>query len=322
MIAVIVGQERKLLGIITDGDIRRAIMKGVSFSEPVTKIMNSSPLIISSKSTSKETFQIFQNTHIRHLPVVDDDGKILGIQVVDELHKTVKNDTIVVIMAGGLGSRLGNLTKDCPKPLLNIGNQPILETILDNFISDGFYRFYFSVNYKAEMIESFFGNGEKWGVDIRYIREKERLGTGGALSLMPETPENPVIVMNGDILTRVNFQRLLDFHNEYQSAATMCVREYDFQVPYGVVNIKDHQITKIDEKPVHTFFVNAGIYILSPESLRLIPQHSYFDLPDLFKELSKNKQKTVAFPIREYWIDVGHVDDFNRANGDYKHNFK
>jgi dTDP-glucose pyrophosphorylase len=322
LVALIVDVNKKLLGLVTDGDIRRAILKGKSLDLSVTEVMNASPKIISSNASYEAIVQQFQQSHYRHLPIVDENNILLGIKLLDDLHQTLLRNNWVVIMAGGLGSRLGELTANCPKPLLKVGDKPILETIIEKFIEQGFQHFFISVNYKADMIEDYFEQGEKWGVEIKYIREKERLGTGGALSLLSETPNYPIIVMNGDVLTRVNFQMLLDFHNEQKAIATMCVREYDFQVPFGVVNINNNTILSVDEKPIHSFFVNAGIYVLSPESLECIPKQKHFNLPDLFENLAKENQKTIAFPIREYWLDVGQVDDFKQANGDYQKVFK
>jgi dTDP-glucose pyrophosphorylase len=318
LVALVVDNEQKLLGMVTDGDIRRAILKGISLDESVDKIMNTSPVVIPINESSINIYKIFEKTHFRHLPVIDSQKRVIGLRLLDELHHTIKKRNIVVLMAGGLGTRLGNLTHSCPKPLLKVGNKPLLETILENFIDHGFCNFYFSVNYKAEMIEDYFENGQKWGVDIQYIRENKRLGTAGALSLLPEKTDLPLIVMNGDVLTKVNFQSLLDFHKEHQADATMCVREYDFQVPYGVVNVDQNKITKIDEKPIHRFFVNAGIYVLSSKTLDLIPKETYFDMPALFEQMMEYKMETTAFPIREYWLDIGQVEDFKQANGDYQ----
>jgi NDP-sugar pyrophosphorylase family protein len=220
-------------------------------------------------------------------------------------------------MAGGLGTRLGELTRDCPKPLLRVGNKPVLETILENCIEYAFKRFYISVNYKADMLKDYFGDGSRWGVDIRYIEEKKRLGTAGALGLLPEDPTVPLLVMNADVLTKINFKHLLEFHEEHRSVATMCVREYEFQVPYGVVKIDNHRLLDILEKPVHQFFVNAGIYVLNPEAVSMVPKNTYFDMPALFEKLLQDQAETAAFPVREYWLDIGRKDDLERANGDY-----
>jgi len=224
-------------------------------------------------------------------------------------------------LAGGLGSRLQPLTEDKPKPLLSVGDKPILETILESFVEQNFRRFYISVNYKADAIKEHFADGGKWNAEIRYLEEEPRLGTAGALDLIPERPELPLLVMNGDLLTRVNFQDLLDYHRDQKAEATMCVREYDFQVPFGVVEIDDHNIRSIDEKPVHRFFVNAGIYVLEPGLIDLIPKGEYFDMTDLFARALEKGYETQAFPIHEYWLDVGRIDDLDRANHDYQNGF-
>jgi NDP-sugar pyrophosphorylase family protein len=224
-------------------------------------------------------------------------------------------------MAGGLGSRLGTLTADRPKPMLPLGNKPILETILQNFLDFGFRNFYVSVNYKAEMIQSYFGDGSKWGANIRYLKEAEALGTAGAVGLLPEPPQKPMIVMNGDVLTKINFLQLLDFHAEHEAHATMAVREYDFQVPYGVVKVEQEAIHSIDEKPIQKFFVNGGIYVLEPSVQKMIPRGERLDMPELFRTLHQAGKKTVAFPIREYWLDIGRIDDFERAKGEFSGTF-
>lgn len=322
LVVLIVDQSNKLLGMVTDGDIRRAILNGISLHETVDKFMNTSPRTTSKEEPTRNSVDFFKKTHFRHLPVVNPEGIVIGLRLLDEIHQTVERKNKVVLMAGGLGARLGELTQNCPKPLLKVGNKPLLETILENFIEHGFKYFYISVNYKAELIEDYFGNGSKWSVDIQYLKENKRLGTAGALSLIPNVSELPLFIMNGDLLTKVNFQRLLDFHNEHQAHGTMCVREYDFQVPYGVVKVDQYHITKIDEKPRQRFFVNAGIYVISPEALKLIPNDQFYDMPSLFDLMRKKEMETIAFPIHEYWLDIGKKDDFVQANGDYKEVFK
>ena len=201
---------------------------------------------------------------VRHLPIIDESGCLVGLETFEDLLAPTEKNNFVVLMAGGLGERLRPLTETCPKPMLKIGDKPILENILTNFIEYGFRRFFISVNHLAEVVKRYFGTGSDWGVEIHYLQEKHRLGTAGALSLLPQNPSEPIFVMNGDLLTKVNFSQLLDFHFEQKANATMCVREYDFQVPYGVVKIDRHTITAIEEKPVQRLFVNAGIYILEP----------------------------------------------------------
>ncbi len=313
-IAMVVDGASHLLGTVTDGDIRRGILKGVQLGDAVEKIMNRKPKVCSEGDSRETILARMRAGRLRHMPVVDSSGQVVGLETLEEFLAASKRQNAVVLMAGGLGTRLRPLTENCPKPMLKVGNKPLLEIILDNFIEYGFHRFYISVNYMAEVVKAYFGDGSRWGVEITYLHEDERLGTAGALSLLPEKPVAPLLVMNGDLLTKVNFSQLLDFHASHHAHATMCVREYDFQVPYGVVKIDNHQISGIDEKPIQKFFVNAGIYVLEPDTLELIQPRVYFDMPTLFEKLIEIKKETAAFPIREYWLDIGHLEDFERAN--------
>ncbi|MBU1639418.1 MAG: nucleotidyltransferase family protein, partial [Proteobacteria bacterium] len=313
---------KTLLGTITDGDIRRAILRGGSLEDPIEKVMNTRPTAFTADESMEDMLVAMRLLKLSKVPVVDHKNRVVGLQILDELLRPTPKYNPVVIMAGGLGSRLGSLTKKCPKPLLHVGNRPVLQTILENFIAFGFYNFYFSVNYKAEMIEEFFGDGAKWGVSIKYIYEDKRMGTAGALSLLPERPKMPFFVMNGDILTKVNFLQLLDFHTEHRAAATMCAFKYDLQIPYGVLQIDNDRLVEIDEKPTQSFFVNAGIYILEPKTLDNIPPNTFFDMPSLYEKLIETKQEAAVFPLREYWLDIGHMSDFERAQGDFKDFFK
>jgi len=303
---------------VTDGDIRRGILKGLAFSEPVRQIMNPRPTVMAGDSGREMALAMMKRKGLHHLPLVDGEGVVIGLDTLDEMIQSRVKDNWVVLMAGGLGSRLRPLTQDCPKPMLKVGNKPLLETIIENFVEHGFRRFYISVNYMAEVVKSYFGDGSRFGIEIRYLHESKRLGTAGALSLLPEAPGEPLFVMNGDLLTKVNFGQLLDFHLTHGALATMCVREYDHQVPYGVVKIDNHRITGIEEKPVQRFFVNAGIYVLAPEALRFIPAQEALDMPALFQQMIVQGRETVVFPVREYWLDVGHLADYERANGEYQ----
>jgi len=316
-IALVVDENRRLKGTITDGDIRRAILRNLSLTTPAAAIMNLHPTVARMNDHREALVAQMREKGIKHLPVVDADGVVMHMEILSELLQLKKRENWVVLMAGGLGKRLHPLTDDCPKPLLKVGNKPILETILLNLKEDGFSKFFISVNYKAEMIEDYFGDGSKWGVEIQYLREKERLGTAGALSLLPEIPTQPLLIMNGDLLTKINFGQLLDFHTEHQACATMCVREYSFEVPYGVVELDKQRLTGIVEKPVQHFFVNAGVYVLEPKALKFIPKNVYFDMPTLFEVCIREQYETAAFPIREYWLDIGRMGDFERANGEF-----
>jgi len=320
-IVLVIDEEGKLLGTITDGDIRRGLLSGVNLDSPVKQIYYVSPLTASIDDLPEELHQLMKTKYIKQMPVLDHDGKVVRLELLSRILKEPKIKSPVLLMAGGLGSRLSPLTDNCPKPLLKVGGKPLLETILENFIKDGFEEFYISINYKGEMIEEHFGDGSAWGVSINYLRETSRLGTAGCLSLLPERPEVPFLVMNGDLLTKVNFKKLLEFHNNNHTLnhapATMCVREYNLQIPYGVVIKEGNRLKGLDEKPVQRFFVNAGIYVFEPEVLDLIPSNEMFDMTHLFDKLFANKQNPVIFQIREYWMDIGQRKDFETAEGEY-----
>ncbi|WP_027937105.1 nucleotidyltransferase family protein [Anaeroarcus burkinensis] len=321
-IAVVVDEMQLILGTVTDGDIRRAILRGVHLDEAVSGIMNCNPTVVRDYEPRETILALMKQKGLHQIPVVDDEGKLVNIEMLAQLIQSGKQENWVVLMAGGLGERLRPLTHDCPKPLLRVGGKPILETIIQSFVEYGFYRFYIAVNYKAEMIENYFGDGTKWGVEIRYLREERRLGTAGALHLLQEKPSVPLIVMNGDLLTKVNFKQLIEYHGEQRSDATMCVREYTHQIPYGVVNIDKHRLIEIVEKPVQQFFVSAGVYVLEPEILSRIPEGIFFDMPTLFEKLIQERKVVTAFPIVEYWMDIGRINDYERANGEFAEVFE
>lgn len=316
-IAIVIDGNEKVIGTLSDGDIRRGLLNGLSlessieniyFKEPMLANINESKELIVQKAISKKLYQI---------PIIDNDGRLVKIADLASLIKTKTRQNRVVIMAGGLGTRLRPLTENIPKPLLKVGNKPILETIIENFAKYGFINIIISVNYKADMIKEYFGDGSNFGVNIEYVEETKRLGTAGALSLITNRPQEPFFVMNADLLTNVNFENLLDFHTFENSVATMCVREYDYQVPYGVIETEGSNIVSIKEKPLHKFFVNAGIYILSPQVYEQIPQNEFYDMPTLFEDIIENSLKTVSFPIHEYWLDIGRMSDFEQAQNEY-----
>ncbi len=312
----IVDEQEKMLGMLTDGDIRRAIIKKQGIDFTIFEAMNREFHYWTLDQDRENGYRYLKKNMLRHLPVLGMGKKLVDILILDVIEQQdFKNP--VVLMVGGLGTRLGALTKSAPKPMLEIGNKPILETIINKFAESGFCNFYFAVNYKGEKIEEYFGNGLKWGVNIQYLKEEKQLGTAGALSLIREKQKYPLIVMNGDVLTKLDFGKIIQFHDEQEAVATMCIREYDFQIPYGVVKLDNHKISQIEEKPTQKFFVNAGIYVISPSVLKFIPKNLYFDMPQLFQKLIDDKFETTAFPINEYWIDIGKIEDFNQANGDY-----
>jgi dTDP-glucose pyrophosphorylase len=316
-ILLVVGMDDTLLGSVTDGDVRRGILKNIPLESPIATIMNPTPVMATEADSRKKIISIMKRRSLKHIPIVNDKKQLINLYVSDELNKEEQKDNWVILMAGGLGTRLRPLTEDLPKPLLQVGNKPILENILEKFIDHNFQNFYISVNYKAELIKDYFQNGNKWGVNIQYIDEQIQLGTAGALSLLPVCPDKPIIVMNGDLLTKVNFGKLLAFHQENNSMATMCVREYEYQVPYGVIKTSGHELLNIEEKPSYQYFVNAGIYVLNPEVFKSIPKNEFFDMPTLFKDLIEKKMPTNVYPIREYWLDIGRMQDFEKANNEF-----
>lgn len=316
-IALIVDENDKLLGTLTDGDIRRGLIKGLDLNCSIESILFRTPTIAKISDTNEDILKMALAKKIHQIPIVDENGKILGIQEIDDLIKPKDKINKVILMVGGLGTRLRPLTNNIPKPMLKVGNKPILETIILNFKKYGFKDIILCVGYKSEIIEDYFGDGSTFGLNIKYIYENKRMGTAGALSLIEEEIKESFFVMNGDLLTNINFENMMNYHNQNNAMATMGVREYDFQVPYGVVNVNGENILSIEEKPVHNFFVSGGVYILNKETLNDIPNDEYYDMPTLFEKLIKEKKKAISFPIREYWIDIGRLEEYEKANNEY-----
>ena len=316
-IALIVDDAGTLLGTLTDGDVRRALIKHLPMDMLVSKVMNTNPKTADQGWTKNRILALMEQYDLLQLPLVDSERKVVGLANLHDMLNKHRHDNPVFLMAGGFGTRLRPLTNNCPKPMLKVGDKPILEQILLNFVDAGFHRFYISTHYMPEAIQDYFGNGEKWGVSIQYIHEEEPLGTGGALGLLPhEEIDLPLIMMNGDLLTSLNINGFLEFHDNNTSVATMCVREYEYQVPYGVVTSEGAQIRSMVEKPVHKFFVNAGIYLLNPELVKSVEHGTRVDMPTLLEREIEEGRPVNMFPIHEYWLDIGRMDDFNRAQTD------
>ncbi len=320
-IALVVDADRRLLGVVTDGDFRRGLLRGVGLDQTVDKVMNPKPVVARQGEDRQRLLALMRREQYRQIPLVDQSGRLVGLETLLELLQIEERDNWVVILAGGRGVRLKPLTHAVPKPMLEIGSKPILEIMLDNLVEQGFRRFFFAVNYMAESIRTHFGDGSRFHVQIDYLAEDEPLGTAGALTLLPDRPTRPVVVMNGDILTKTDFRALLDFHGRNRAMATMCVREFLFQVPFGVVTVDQHRIVDIREKPEERFLVNAGIYALEPAAIDLIPKGRAYDMPRLFDALLAQRQEAIVFPLREYWLDIGRLDDFIRANDEYAREF-
>jgi len=314
-IALVVDNQHRLLGVVTDGDVRRGMLRGIGLDRPVSEIMKNSPITAPTTITQEAATALMQEKAIHQLPLLDD-GRVVGLITRDDVLHAMRQDTLVVLIAGGLGSRLRPLTDETPKPLLAIGGKPLLEIAISNLARQGFARFMLAVNYKAEMFRAHFADGSALGVHIGYIQESESLGTAGALRLLPEKPQGPMLVINGDVLTNLDARQLLMFHRKQGVAATMCVREYEWRVPYGVVRVDGSRLAAFEEKPARREFVNAGIYVLSPEALDQLPEAGTLDMPELFRRVALNIGAPAIYPLHEYWIDIGHLDDLQRARRD------
>ena len=302
----VVDSSNTLCGLITDGDIRRALLND---QLDIEHVINTNPKTMNGTTTLEQRKQLLKQLHRRHMPIVDHNMKYLHMFMLDEIDFNIKPN-VVVIMAGGLGSRLGRLTKETPKPMLKVGSKPILQTILEMYIEKGFQTFYFSVNYKKEQIIEYFASGENWGVEIRYLIEDKRLGTGGALSLIKEKLEHPFVVSNADVFTNVDYDVLLAQHEDESTVATMCVRNYEHSIPYGVIKTKGNSIVAMEEKPTYDFLINSGVYLLNPEVLTVVPKNTFYDLPTLFEKLMEEGKKCSTFTIDDYWVDIGLVDEY------------
>ena len=316
-IALVVDDNDKLLGTLTDGDIRRGILMGLDLDSSIETIVFKEPAVAKISSTKEEILKIALSKKLHQIPIVDDNGIVLDLKEIEELVEPKIKTNRVILMVGGLGTRLRPLTQDMPKPMLKVGNKPILQTIVEKFAEYGFVNITMCVNFNASIIRDYFGDGKEFGVNIDYVLEQKRMGTAGALSLLKERPSEPFFVMNGDLLTNVNFEHIFNYHMLNKATATMCVREYDYEVPYGVVKMNDNKITAIAEKPVQKFFVSAGIYMLSPEILDLIPQDEFYDMPTLFEKAIAQGKNVISFPIHEYWIDIGRLEEYQKANEEY-----
>ena len=314
-IALVVDSENRLIGSLTDGDIRRGLLAGCTLESPVSQAMYAKPSRLPSTSTRQDIIEAMRAAGIKQMPLVDADNILIGIAVYDMLtgFEPVAHSNPVVIMAGGKGQRLLPFTQDIPKPMVDVGGKPMLEHIVRHFIKQGFSEFYFAVNYLGHIIEEYFGDGGKLGCTIRYIREAQPLGTAGALSLIERPFDEPFIVINGDILTSVNFSAVIDYHLNVNSCATVCARAHRLEVPFGVIQLKDGMMQAIVEKPVYEDLVSAGIYVLSPEILQTLPKGKAADMPAVLQSLVQSGKKVAVFPLHEDWADIGRYDDLMQA---------
>ena len=316
-IALIAEADRRLLGVLSDGDLRRALIRGAGLEDAAIAGANREPFCIDQHQDRSATLTMLRTHGLRQLPVLDAGRRVIGLTTISDFLNIPTRTNPVIIMAGGKGERLAELTRDTPKPMLKVGPRPILDTIVGNLAGQGFRNFWLAVNYKADQIERHFGDGSSLGLDIRYLREDKPMGTCGALSLLPPQTE-PVVVTNGDVLTQVDYGHVLDSHVAVETAATVVVRDYQMQVPFGVINAENERILRIDEKPTQNYTISAGSYILSQEAIDLIPPYAYYDMPTLIAELIAKE-----IPVRQqraegYWMDIGRPLDYAQANADFR----
>ena len=302
----------KLSGFINDSDIRRAIIKGISLEVPIEEIANKNP-VTARKGTSKYVLRLlFEKAKKEVIPIITDDGTLDDIMDCRNyfLKHIVANKAF--IMAGGEGKRLRPITESIPKSMVKISKKPIVEMIIENIIEAGFVHIVFCVNYLASQIKDYFGDGKRWGIEIEYIHEPKKLGTAGALSLYDKKLEEPFFVFNGDVLSNLSLKQLIEYHKEEECVATICVAEYDFQIPYGAIKIKNNRLESIIEKPIYSYFVNAGIYVFNPDVINLIPKNEFFDMTDLLEKINKHHPGSITcYPIHESWRDIGSMKDYN-----------
>lgn len=321
-IALVVDQGGRLLATLSDGDVRRALLKGYALSDKVHLAMHAHPTCERDDENPAAVLSRMRLLGLRQIPLVDSTGVVTGLKLIDDFLAVPRRDNWVVIMAGGLGTRLAELTRNTPKPMLKVGSRPLLETIVRHYADQGFHRFYLAVNFKAEQIMAHLGDGSALGIDIRYLHEQQRMGTAGALSLLPKAPSLPILVTNADLLTKEDYGLMVDRHIEAKADATMAVRDFEMRVPFGVVRASAGRIESIEEKPLQSFVISAGTCILSPSVLEQVPSNQFFDMPSLFDVLIARGANVRTHSVTGYWLDIGQLPDYERANVEFSQVFK
>ncbi|MBF0363052.1 MAG: NTP transferase domain-containing protein [Oligoflexia bacterium] len=318
-IALVTDEQKKFVGLITDGDVRRAVMKNFSLNDSVLLSMNKNPQFIYHPYTKEQVKAIFDDHPlVIQIPILNNIGNIVDVLIRHEYELNLKTKKTAVIMAGGEGSRLKELTKNTPKPLLPIGDKPLIETIYNVLIKNGFERIFITVNYKSDLIIEHF---KKMGTDVQFLTERKKLGTAGSLAMLKDSlnlVNSPIVIINGDILTNIDFKKLLFDHCQSNSEFTISVKQIDVEIPYGIVNAReDLSLISLDEKPKKSIFINAGVYCVNSDIIELIDDNTYFDMTDLIKKILSMNKKINVFPIREYWLDIGMTQDYKKAQLDY-----
>ena len=315
-IVIVVGEDGRLLGTLTDGDIRRGFLRGLEMDSTVESIIHRDPLVVPPQWGRDTVLQLMQANKVHQLPVVNENRCVVGLHLWDELLVPSKRSNLMIIMAGGRGARLGDQTQDCPKPLLPIGGKPMLEHIIERAKAEGFEHFVLAIHYLGHMIEDYFGDGSKLKIKIEYLRENRPLGTAGALGLLRDRPTEPFLVTNGDVLTDIRYAEMLAFHIRHSATATMAVRLHEWQHPFGVVKTNGVDIVGFEEKPVTRSHINAGIYVLEPNVLDTISENEHCDMPTLFARTQDKLARTIVYPMHEPWLDVGRPAELERARNE------
>ena len=312
-IVLVVNDSGELQGTISDGDIRRGLLRGLNLKSPIESIIHHNPLVVTNEIGREDVRKIMVANKIQQVPVVDDRHHIVGLYLWDEIAIPLVRPNLMVIMAGGKGTRLLPHTENCPKPMLTVSGKPMLEHIIERAKQEGFSHFVLAINYLGHVIEEYFGDGNRLQVRIDYLKEQSPLGTAGALGLLSPRPTLPFAVTNGDVITDIHYGELLDFHSRHNAVATMAVRVHEWQHPFGVVQTNGIDIIGFEEKPVHRSHINAGVYVLEPEALGFLEREVHCDMPTLFERLQAKDKRTAAYPIHEPWLDVGRQEDLTRA---------
>ena len=313
-IILVISPSGTLVGTISDGDIRRGLLRGLNLASSIEDITHHDALVVPPGLNRDMVVQLMTANRIQQIPIIDENQRVVGLHLWDEINAPPKRSNIMVIMAGGMGTRLHPQTENCPKPLLLVAGKPVLEHIIARAKAEGFSHFILAIYHLGHMIEEYFGSGERFGVKIDYLREEVPLGTAGALSLLSPIPENTIVVTNGDVLTDIRYGELIDFHQQHHAMATMAVRVNEWQNPFGVVETEGVVITGYKEKPIFRSQINAGIYAIEPSVLSLLGKSLPIDMPTLFELLQVKSGRAVAYPIHEEWLDIGRPADLSKAN--------
>ena len=315
-IAIVVKESRKFVGTVSDGDIRRGMLKGFSLDASIQSILRSEALVVPEGLPRDTIIRLMLINKIHQIPIVNDENRIVGLHLWDEVNLTPHRLNLFVIMAGGKGTRLMPYTKECPKPLVKVGGRPIIDHIIDRAKHFGYENFIVSVHHFGEMIQNYLGDGSKFSINLDYLQESCPLGTAGALSLLSKKPDLPIIITNGDVISDIDYGEILDFHIRNEAFATMAVKLHQWQSPFGVVKMRGVEISGFEEKPIINSHINAGVYVLSPLALDYLKAGSTCDMPELFERLRLDSMKVIAYPMHEPWLDVGRPSDLEKANAE------